>query len=81
MARPHHRKKHKTQLQQFKHSHDMGTEKAKTRASGVFAIVGALLGVAIGYFGSSGDWTWTVGAAVVATAAGYLVGERIDRGK
>jgi uncharacterized protein YqgC (DUF456 family) len=80
MARSHHRKKHKEQLQQFKHKSDTALEKAKSKGSRVFAVTGAVLGLAIGYIASSGSYAWIAAGLVLGLLAGYFVGERIDKG-
>ncbi|MCX6317322.1 MAG: hypothetical protein NTW29_08525 [Bacteroidetes bacterium] len=83
MARSHHRKKHKEHLRQFRHSHEgaSASDTPKTKAAVLFTVIGALLGFAVGYFGSSGSLVW-MGAGLVAGAiAGYYLGKNIDRGK
>jgi len=80
MARSHHRKKHKSHLRQFRHSHDITgtTSNAKTKASSVFSIAGALAGFAVSYFATQGSWAWVAGGLVIGAAAGYLIGKSID---
>jgi hypothetical protein len=80
MARSHHRKKHKQHLQQFKHSQDTVNDasKSKSSATWVFGIAGAILGFAVSYFATSGDWLWVAAGLIAGTAAGYLIGQRID---
>ncbi|HEX7845996.1 MAG TPA: glycine zipper domain-containing protein, partial [Chitinophagaceae bacterium] len=79
MARPHHRKKHKQHLQQFKHRGDASAETAKSKGSSVFAVGGAVFGFAIGYIISSGSVLWMIIGLIVGGAAGYFLGERIDK--
>lgn len=83
MARSHHRKKHKQHLRQFRHSHDTASsaDVPKTKATIMFAIIGGLLGFAVGYFGSSGSLLWMGAGLAVGTVAGYYLGKNIDRGK
>ena len=79
MARSHHRKKHKQQLQQFKHSKDVvaDTRKSKTSATWVFGIAGAILGLAVSYF-ASGELLWVALGLIAGSFAGYLIGKKID---
>ena len=81
MARPHHRKGHKEHLKQFQNraAGSTGESKARAKASSVFAVGGAVVGFAILYFATQGDFIWAVGGAVVGLAAGYLIGKNIDR--
>ena len=78
MARPHHRKKHKQHLQQFKNRGNTATDTAKSKGSNVFAVGGGFFGLAIGYIASSGNIAWIVTGLIVGAVAGYLVGNRID---
>lgn len=83
MARSHHRKKHKEHLRQFRHSHDGNTSTGtpKTKATVIFAVMGGLLGFAVGYFGSSGSLLWMAAGLIIGAVAGYYLGRNIDRGK
>jgi uncharacterized membrane protein YfcA len=78
MARPHHRKKHKQHLQQFKHRGDTSTDTAKSKGANVFAIGGAFFGLAIGFIASSGNVVWMVAGLVIGSIAGYFIGNRMD---
>ena len=80
MARSHHRKKHKTQLRQFRHSHDTSVTPpgSKARAVSVFTIAGALTGFAIGYFATQGSLLWLLVGLLAGGAAGYLIGRKVD---
>jgi hypothetical protein len=80
MARSHHRKKHKAHLRQFRHNNDITstTSNAKTKASSVFSIAGALAGFAVSYFATQGSWAWVAGSTAVGAAAGYFIGKSID---
>jgi F0F1-type ATP synthase assembly protein I len=80
MARSHHRKKHKTHLRQFRHSHDtsVSSPRSKARAVSVFTIAGALTGFAIGYFATQGTVLWVVVGLLLGGAAGYLIGRKVD---
>ena len=81
MANPHHRKKHKEHLKQFQNraTSTTGESKEKAKASSVFAIGGAIVGLAIFYFATQGDFLWALGGGVVGAAIGYLIGKNIDR--
>ena len=79
MARPHHRKKHKEHLRQFQHRTEINKIEAKAKASSVFAIGGAVAGLAIFYFATQGDFIWAIGGAVAGGGIGYLIGRNIDR--
>jgi outer membrane lipoprotein SlyB len=79
MARPHHRKKHKQHLQQFKHNQEITkTVRVKSKASGVFAFAGAVVGLLLGYFAGNSTIIWAAVGMIVGGVAGYLVGRRID---
>jgi hypothetical protein len=81
MARPHHRKGHKEHLKQFQNraAGSTGESKVKSKASSVFAVGGAIVGLAILYFATQGDLVWALGGAVVGAGLGYLIGKNIDR--
>ena len=80
MARSHHRKKHKQHLRQYQHNHDAaGTRIKKARVSGTFAMVGIILGAAVGYFATDGNPTWIAFGAIIGGLAGYLGGQYFDR--
>ena len=81
MARPHHRKGHKEHLKQFQNrtAGSTGESKAKAKASSVFAVGGAVVGFAIFYFATQGDFVWAFGGAVAGLVIGFLIGKNIDR--
>lgn len=84
MANPHHRKKHKTHVRSFKQSHDRTvTETAKTRSSGkwVFAVAGAVAGFVVSYFATDGSILWMALLTLGGGAAGYFIGNSIDKQK
>ena len=81
MAKPHHRKKHKQHVQQFKHRGDFSAAKTKGKASYTFLIIGLIVGALIGYFASDSAVGWMAVGLVTGGAAGYLVGYRIDAAK
>ena len=78
MARSHHRKKHKEQLKQFKHSHDTASSKVKSKATNVFAFFGAIIGLVIAYFASDVNLTWILAGTAIGGIAGYFTGRSID---
>ncbi|MGH2552905.1 MAG: hypothetical protein ACRDEB_04270 [Chitinophagaceae bacterium] len=80
MARSHHRKKHKQQLQQFKQSRVMTTDSARNKVAArwAFGIAGAILGFAIIFFATGSSLLWgTIGLIPCAIAA-YFVGKKIE---
>jgi len=81
MANPHHRKKHKAHLKQFQNRAISGTgeSKEKASASSVFAIIGAVVGIAILYFATQGDFLWALGGGVVGGLVGFLIGKGVDK--
>ena len=38
-----------------------------------------MVGMAIFYFATQGDFVWALGGAIVGAAVGYLIGKNIDR--
>ena len=82
MARSHHRKKHKENVRQFRHSPGMAESPAtKGKAATIIMIVGALAGFAIGYFASEGVILWMTVGLLAGAVGGYFVGKRVDEGK
>ena len=80
MARSHHRKKHKTHVRQFKQGHDTNiASNEKGKAAWIFAIAGAVAGFAISYFASNGTIIWVLLFTFICGAAGYYVGNRMDK--
>ena len=79
MANPHHRKKHKEHLRQFQHSRDSYTKDVKGKGTNIFAIVGAVIGLAIGYFAGQGSIIWIAAGAIAGAGIGYLFGYNIDK--
>ncbi len=80
MARPHHRKKHKEHLRQFKHDHDgaASSSSAKGKTTGLFSIIGAATGFGISYFAAGPSALWLAVGAAAGAVAGYYIGKRID---
>ena len=81
MANPHHRKKHKEHLKQFQNriASQTGESKTKAKASSVFAVGGAVVGMAVLFFATQSNIIWTIGGAAVGAVIGYLIGQNIDR--
>ena len=80
MARSHHRKKHKTQLRQYHHTHDGETSKVRKRkVTSTMTVIGIIVGVAVGYFGSDGMPLWIGIGAVIGGIAGYITGFFLDK--
>ena len=80
MARSHHRKKHKEQLRQFKNKGETVTSTPKSKASGIFTVGGAIVGLAVTYFGT-GSLLWILVGAVAGGVGGYLIGRKVDSDK
>jgi hypothetical protein len=78
MARSHHRKKHKEHLRQFKHRDDAVTHTPKSKASGIFAIGGAIIGLAVSYFTTEGSYLWMAIGTLAGCGLGYFIGRKID---
>ena len=81
MARPHHRKKHKQHVQQFKHRGDFVASRSTGKASYLFLIVGMIVGSLVGYFAGNGAIIWMMIGLAIGGAGGYLIGYRIDSAK
>jgi VIT1/CCC1 family predicted Fe2+/Mn2+ transporter len=81
MARSHHRKKHKEHLRQFKHKGEAVSATPKSKASGIFAIAGAIIGLAVSYFGTQASMIWMAVGVVVGGVVGYFIGRRVDSDK
>jgi len=78
MARPHHRKKHREHLRQYKQRDDTAVGKAWGKASTILAVTGFVFGLGISYIATQGDTTWMIVATVVCTVGGYFIGRMID---
>ena len=81
MARSHHRKKHKEQLRQFKQKDETTYSTPKSKASNIFAIIGAIIGLAVSYFATQGAILWISIGLIAGGTAGYLIGRKIDGNK
>jgi len=80
MARPHHRKKHKSHLRQYQQSQHTTTSRSRNKASSIFAIVGAVAGLAVAYFASQGDTIWILAGLVLGFLFGYILGKQVEKG-
>lgn len=81
MARPHHRKGHKEHLKQFQNrtAGSTGESKSRSKPSTVFAVGGAVAGLAVLYFATQGDFIWAIGGTIAGAAIGYLIGKNVER--
>lgn len=78
MARSHHRKKHKEHLRQFKHKEDVVTHNPKSKATGIFTVAGAIIGLAVSYFATEASYLWMAVGTIAGGVAGYFIGRRVD---
>lgn len=79
MARPHHRKKHKEHVRQYRHQQDELDTVKKGKSYLVFTVLGVLTGAAIAYFASESNWLWIAAGALAGGFAGYYIGMAMDR--
>ena len=78
MARSHHRKAHKAHLKTYQQSQGTLKEKnRKTRVTSIFTILGAALGLAIGFF-ASGSLIAMLAGFLAGAGIGYYIGRRMD---
>lgn len=56
-----------------------GESKEKASASTVFAIAGAVVGIAVLFFATGGNYVWAIGGGVIGGLVGYLVGKSWDK--
>jgi len=78
MARSHHRKKHKEHLRQFKHRGDTVSARPKSKATGIFIVAGAIIGLAVSYFATEASYLWMAIGSIVGGVAGYFIGRKVD---
>ncbi len=79
MPKTHHRKAHKQHLQNFKHHAQDAAGGQKQKSVLVLAIIGAVVGLAIGYMSSAGQLLWMLAGAVIFGGVGYLIGKKVDK--
>ncbi len=79
MARSHHRKKHKEHLRNFKQKEETTWSTPKSKAANVFAVTGAIVGLAISFFSTEGSILWISVGVIVGGLAGYLIGRKVDQ--
>ncbi|HRO69632.1 MAG TPA: hypothetical protein PK951_04605 [Chitinophagaceae bacterium] len=79
MARSHHRKKHKEHLRNFKQKEETTWSTPKSKAANVFAVTGAIVGLAISFFSTEGSILWISVGVIAGGIAGYLIGRRVDQ--
>ncbi len=78
MARSHHRKKHKEHLRQFKQRGESVSSRPKSKATGIFSVAGAIIGLAVSYFATEASYLWMTIGTVAGGVAGYFIGRKID---
>jgi len=80
MARPHHRKKHKEQLQHYQHRREQvaGISK-KGKSAWPLAIIGAVAGLLIVYLSAGTSIPLVIGGILFFGVIGYFVGHRMDK--
>jgi hypothetical protein len=74
-------KGHKEHLKQFQNraAGSTGESKAKAKASSVFAVGGAIVGLAVLYFATQGDFVWAIGGGVAGGSSWLFDGKGVDR--
>ncbi|HQV05845.1 MAG TPA: hypothetical protein PKW62_03720 [Chitinophagaceae bacterium] len=79
MARSHHRKKHKSHVQQFKKERSHSTASVKKgKTFQTFTIVGALVFGAIGFFATNSNLIAIIIGLIVGGVGGYFLGKSVD---
>ena len=80
MAQPHHRKKHKEHLKNFQHRNDQSDRIAKKGKSTLpLAIIGAVGGLLLILFTVGNSIPALIAGVLIAGAAGYFIGHRLDK--
>ncbi len=78
MARSHHRKKHKEHLRSYQQNKGTLSKPKKGKVTGIFTVLGAATGFAIGFF-ASGSTIWLVLGVAIGGAIGYFIGHKLDQ--
>lgn len=80
MARTHHRKKHKEQLQHYQHRREQVAGISKKGKSAMpLAIIGAIAGLLIIYLSAGDSIPLIAGGIIVGAVIGYFIGHRMDK--
>lgn len=77
MANPHHRKKHKEHLKNFKHEQVHDAVEKKSKPGYFLIILGALVGFGITYFASNQNMAVMAGGFFAGGALGYWASKQI----
>ena len=56
----------------------MVSAKQKTKASGICAVAGAIIGLAVSYFATDASYLWMSVGTVAGGVAGYFIGRKLD---
>ena len=59
----------------------VSSTRAKSKASGIFTVGGAIIGLAVTYFGTQGSLVWILIGAIAGGVGGYLIGRKVDSDK
>jgi hypothetical protein len=80
MSQSHHRKKHQEHLKHFQHRNEQvsGISK-KGKSTWPLAIIGAVGGLLLVLFTFGNSVPAMIGGVLVAGAAGYFIGQRLDK--
>ena len=79
MARSHHRKKHKAHLRNYQQAQGtLAPKTSKGKVAGVFTVIGAATGFAMGFF-ASGSPLWLILGALIGGGIGYFFGRKFDQ--
>lgn len=79
MPESRHRTKHHHPVHHPKVSSNHARSKPKRSAALVFAILTAVLGLAVVYFTQGGDITWLIIGTAIGAIIGYFVGRAMDK--
>ena len=82
MANPHHRKKHKEHVKQFRHQHQGGsshTSSSRKSSALFFAVIGALVGLLIAVFAVNSAPVWLAVLIAAGFTGGYFIGKSLEK--